>query len=151
MRYGGGVEETGGSLDEVSFPRDGEEGGCVLLFVAVANVLSDREEVRVAETVLIGGIGSVGDGVPFGRDVGGTGCLTGRLSHSLGGGVIFAVDVAAETGVLEGVFSFRGVDVGLRRSVEADGLSFDNLGVSRWAREDLIGEIEFERSQFTTF
>jgi len=123
----------------------------MLLFIVVANVLSDCEEVRVAEAVLIGGVGSVGDGVSFSRDVGGAGRLTGRLSHSLGSGVISAVDVAAETGVLEGVLSFRGMDVGLRRLIEADGLSFDDFGVGRWAREDLIGEIEFERSQFTTF
>ena len=131
MRYGGGIEEAGGSLDEMSFPRDGEEGGCMLLLVAVANVLSDREEVRVVEAVLIGRIGSVGDGISFSHDVGGAGYLTGRLSHSLRGGVIFAVDVATETGVLKGVFSFGGMDVGLGRSVEVDGLSFDDFGV-RW-------------------
>ena len=85
----------------------------MLLFIAVADVLSNREEVRVAETVLIGGVGSVGDGVLFSRDVGGAGYLTGRLIHSLGSGVVFAVDVAAETGVLEGVFSLGRVDVGL--------------------------------------
>ena len=149
MRYGGGIEETGGSLDEMSLPRDGEEGGCVLLFIAVANVLSDREEVRVVEAVLISGVGSVGDGVSFSRDVRGAGRLTGRLSHSLGGGVISAVDVTTETGVLEGMFSFRGVDVGLRRSIEADSLSFDNFGVSRWARTGLIEGVELDRSQFT--
>jgi len=123
----------------------------VLLFTAVANILSDCEEVRVVEVVLVGGVSSVGDGIPFSCDVGGTGRLTGRLSHSLGSGVISAVNVTAETGVLEGVFSFRGVDVGLRRSIEVDSLSFDDLGVGRWAREDLIGGVEFERSQFTTF
>ena len=83
----------------------------MLLFIAVTNVLSDREEVRVAEAVLVSGVGSVRDGVFLGRDVGGTGCLTSRLSHSLGGGVISAVDVAAKTGVLEGVFPLGGVDV----------------------------------------
>jgi len=65
--------------------------------------------------------------------------------------VIFAIDVVTETGVLESVFSFGGVDVGLGRSIETDSLSFDNFGVSRWARTGLIGGIEFERSQFTTF
>jgi len=65
--------------------------------------------------------------------------------------VISTVDVVAEAGVLEGVFSFRGVDVVLRRSIEADSLSFDDFGICRWAREGLIGGIEFERSQFTTF
>ena len=123
----------------------------MLLFIVVASVLSDCKEGRVVETVLVGGVGSVGDGVSFSRDVRGAGRLTGRLSHSLGGGVISAVDVTTETGVLEDVFSFRGVDVGLRRSIEVDSLSFDDLGVGRWVREDLIGGIEFERSQFTTF
>jgi len=123
----------------------------VLLFIVVASVLSDCKEGRVVETVLVGGVGSVGDGIPFSCDVGGAGHLTGRLSHSLGGSVVSAVDVPAETGVLEDVFSFRGVDVGLRRSIEVDSLSFDDLGVGRWVREDLIGGIEFERSQFTTF
>jgi len=114
MRYGGSVEETGGSLDEVGLSRDSEEGGCVLLLIAVTNVLSDREEVRVAEAVLVSGVGSVGDGVLLGRDVRGVGCLTSRLSHSLGGGVVSAVDVAAKAGVLEGVFLLGGVDVDLR-------------------------------------
>src|SRR5712675_1962915 len=145
MRYGGGVEEAGSSLDEVGFSRDGEKGGCVLLLIAIANILRDCEEIRVAEAVLVAGVGSVGDGVSFSRDVRGAGRLTGRLSHSLGGGVISAVDVTTETGVLEGMFSFRGVDVGLRRSIEADSLSFDDFSVGRWAREDLIGGIEFER------
>jgi len=113
VRHRGGVKETGGSLDEVSFPRNGEEGGCVLFLIAVANILSDRKEVGVAETVLIGRIGSIRDGVSFACDVRGAGRLTGRLSHSLGGGVVPAVDVATETGVLESVFSFGGVDVGL--------------------------------------
>jgi len=65
--------------------------------------------------------------------------------------VISAVDVATEAGVLEGVFSFGGMDVGLRQSIEADSLSFGDFGVGRWAREDLIGEVGLERSQFTTF
>ena len=151
MRYGGGIEEARGPLDEMSFPRDGEEGGCVLLFIGVANVLSDCEEIRVAEVVLIGRVGSVGDGVSFSRNVGRTGRLTGRLSHPLGGGVVFAVGVAAEAGMLESVFLFGGMDVGLGRLVETDGLSFDNFGVSRWARAGLRGGVEFERSQFTTF
>ena len=83
----------------------------MLFFIAVLSVLSDCEEVRVAETVLVSGIGSVGDGVLFCRDVGGVGRLTGRLSHSLGGGVVFTVDVATETGVLKGVLPFGGMDV----------------------------------------
>jgi len=63
--------------------------------------------------------------------------------------VISAVDVATEAGVLESVFSFGGMDVGLGRSIEADGLSFDDFGVSRRARTGLVGEVELERSQFT--
>jgi len=141
MWYGGGVEEARSSLDEVSFPGDGEEGGRMLFFIAVANVLSDCKEVRVVEVVLFSRIGSVGDGVSFSRDVRGAGCLIGRLSHLLGIGVIFAVSVAAETGVLEGVFSFGRVDVGLRRSVEVDSLSFGDFGVGRWTGEGLIGEV----------
>jgi len=49
----------------------------VLFFTAVADVLSDCEEVRVAEAVLISGVGSVGDGVFVGCDVRGAGHLTG--------------------------------------------------------------------------
>jgi len=101
----------------------------VLFFIAVANVLSDCEEVGMTKAVLFSGVGTVRDGISFCRDVGRAGHLIGRLSHSLGGGVIFAVDVTAETGVLEGVFSFGGMDVDLGRSVEADGLSFDDFGV----------------------
>ena len=86
----------------------------MLFFIAVANILSDCEEVGMVETVLIGRVGSIRDGVPFGRDVRGAGRLTGRLSHSLGDGMVSAIDVATKTGVLESVFSFGGVDVGLR-------------------------------------
>jgi len=86
----------------MGLPRDGEESGRVLFFIAVASVLSNCEKVRVAEAVLVGGVGSVGDGVSFGRDVGGAGCLTGRLSHSLGIGVVLAVVVAAENKSVEG-------------------------------------------------
>jgi len=133
MWYSGSVEEAGGSLDEVSFSRDGKEGGCVLFLIAVTNVLRDCEEVRVAEAVLISGVGSIRDGVSLGRDVRGAGCLTGRLSHPLGISVVSTVDVAAETGVLECVFSFGGMDVGSRRLIKANGLSFDDFGVCRWA------------------
>ena len=121
----------------------------MLLFIAIASVLSDREEDSVAETVLIGGIGSIGDRISFGRDVGGVGRLTGRLSHALKGGVVFTIGVAAETRVLESVLSFGGMDVDLRRSIEANGLSFDDFGVGRRVGENLIGEMELERSQFT--
>jgi|SRR5712671_4613368 len=151
MWYGGGVKEAGSPLDKMSFSRDGEEGGCVLLFTPVANVLGDRKEVGVAETVLVGGVGSVGDGILFSRDVRGAGDLTGRLSHASGGGVIPAVDISAEAGMLEGVFSFGGMDVVLGQSIEVDSLSLDDFGVGRWVREDLVGGGELERSQFTIF
>ena len=123
----------------------------MLFFIAVANVLSDREEVGMVETVLIGGIGSVRDGVFFVRDVGGARRLTGRLSHSLGSGMVPAIDVVAEAGVLESVFSFGGMDVGLGRSIETDGLSFDNFGISRWSGEQAVGGVVLWSSQDTTF
>jgi len=151
VRYGGCVKETGGSLDKMSFSRDGEEGGCMLFFIPIADILSDREEVGVVKTVLVGGVGSIRDGVSFVCDMRGARRLTGRLSHSLGVGVIFAVGVVAEAGVLEGVFSFGGVDVDPGRSIETDGLSFDDFGVSGWTRMGLVGEVGLERSQFTIF
>ena len=40
--------------------------------------------------------------------------LTGRLTHILWVGVVLAVSVVTEAGVLESVFSFGGVDVGFR-------------------------------------
>ena len=85
----------------------------MLLFIAITNVLSDCEEVGVVETVLVGRVGSIRNGIPFGRDVRGAGRLTGRLSHSLGGGMILAVDVVTEASVLEGVFSLGGMDARL--------------------------------------
>ena len=72
----------------------------MLFLIAVTNILSDREEVGVAEVVLISGIGPIRNGVTFSRDVRGVGCLTGRLSHTLGSGVVFTVDVVAKAGVL---------------------------------------------------
>ena len=103
----------------------------MLFFIAVTNVLGDCEEIGMTKAVLFGGVGTVRDGVLLCCDVGSAGHLIGRLSHSLGGGVIFAVGVAAETRVLEGVRSFGGVDVDFGRSIEADGLSFDDFGVGR--------------------
>ena len=49
----------------------------MLFFIVIAHILSDCEEVRVAEAVLVSGIGSIGDGVGFGHDVRGVGHLTG--------------------------------------------------------------------------
>ena len=106
----------------------------MLFFIAIAHVLSDCEEVRVAEAVLVSGIGSIGDGVGFGRDVRGVGHLTGRLSHASRDGVVFAVGVVTKAGVLKGVFSFGGMDVDSGRLIEANGLSFDDFGVGWQAR-----------------
>jgi len=123
----------------------------VLFLRAVASVLSDGEEFRVAGAVLIGGVGPVRDRISLSCDVGGVGNLTGRLSHALGGGVIFTVGVMAEAGMLEGMLVFGTMYIRLGRSVETDSLSVDDFGVGWWAREDLVGEVELERSQFTTF
>ena len=59
------------------------------------------------------------------------GRLTWRLTHRLGVGVVFAVGIAAEVGMLESVLAFGGMDIGLRGTIEADGLSFDDVGVRR--------------------
>ena len=113
IRYGWGVKKVGGFLDEVSFPGDGEEGGRVLFLRAVTSFLSNVEELGVSGMVLIGGVGSVRDGVLFSCDVGGAGRLTGWLSHVSGVGVILAIGVMTETGMLESMFTFRAVDIGL--------------------------------------
>src|SRR5712672_1023468 len=110
----------------------------MLFLRAVASVLSDIEGLGVLGTVLVGGVGPVGNRVVFGCDVGGTRCLTGRLSHVLGAGVILAIDIVAEAGVLEGVFAFSAMNVGRGRAIEADSLSLDNFGVSRWSGEQAV-------------
>ena len=50
--------------------------------------------------------------VAFSCDVGGARHLAGWLSHVLWVGMILAVDVVTETGVLESVLTFRGMYVG---------------------------------------
>ena len=72
------------------------------------------KELGVVNPIFIGGVGPVGDEVSLGRDVGGAGHLTGWLTHVLRTGVVFAVDVVTEAGVLESVFMFGGVDVRFR-------------------------------------
>jgi len=104
----------------------------VLFLRAVASVLSDGEEFRVAGVVLIGGVGPVRDRISLSCDVGGAGNLTGRLSHALGGGVIFTVGVMAEAGMLEGMLVFGTMYVRLGRLVETDSLSVDNFGIGWW-------------------
>jgi len=69
-------------------------------------VSSGGEKLRVLGLVPIHGVRSARDQVIMGRDMGGVTFLMGRLSHSLGIGVVFAVEVATEGGVLEGVFTF---------------------------------------------
>ena len=57
--------------------------------------------------------------------------------------MVFAVKVAAECGVLESVFAFRRMDVGMRGTVEANSCPFDNVGVSGFSLEKgLIGGFE---------
>ena len=77
--------------------------------------------------------------------------MTGRLSHVSGAGVVLVVDIMAEAGMLEGVFSLRGVDVGLRGTIQVDGLSFDDFGVSGWLREHMVGGVVLWSSQDATF
>jgi len=110
--YSWGVKKVWGSLDKVCFSRDGEEGGHVLLLSAVASFLSDSEKLGIADAVFICGVGPIRGEVAFSCDVGGARHLAGWLSHVLQVGMIFAVDVVTETGVLESVLTFRGMYVG---------------------------------------
>ena len=61
--------------------------------------------------------------------------------------MIFAVLVATKMGMLEGVFSFGGVDESWRRPIETDCLLFDDFSVGGLLGEDLIGEVVSWRSQ----
>jgi len=142
IRYSGGVEKVGGPLDKVCLSRDCEEGSHMLLLSVVASFLSDIEELGVVDAVFIHGVGSIGDEVVLSCDVGGVGHLTGQLTHASRAGVIFAVGIMAEAGVLESVFMFRGVDIGLGGAVKVDGLSLDDLGIGRLLREYLVGCIQ---------
>ena len=86
----------------------------MLLSTRIVSLLRGLEELRIVDVILSGGIGPVGDGVSFGRDVGGSGHLTGWLAHGLRVGVVFAVGVVAKAGVLESVFAFRVMNIGFR-------------------------------------
>jgi len=52
---------------------------------------------------------------------------------------------------LEGVFTVSAMDVGHGRVIEADGLSLDDFGVSRWSGEQAVGGVVLWSSQDTTF
>jgi len=86
----------------------------VLFSTWIIAPLRGFEELGVVDAIFIGGIGSIRDEVFFGCDMGGAGHLTGRLTHVLWTGVVFAVDVMTEARVLEGVLAFGGVNVRLR-------------------------------------
>jgi len=52
IRYGGGVEEIGASLDKMCFSGDGKQGSHMLLLSVVTSFLSDVEELRILGAVL---------------------------------------------------------------------------------------------------
>ena len=77
-----------------------------MLFSAwIVALLRGLKEFGVVNLVFLGGVGSVGDEVFFGCDMGGVGYLTGWLTHGLGAGMVLAIGVVAEAGVLEGMFA----------------------------------------------
>jgi len=86
----------------------------MLLSTWIVSLLWGLEEFGIVDAILGGGIGPVGDGISFGRDVGGAGHLTGWLTHGLRVGVVLAVGVVAKAGVLESVFTFGAMNVGFR-------------------------------------
>jgi len=107
----------------------------MLLSAQIVSLLWGLKEFRIVDVILIGGIGPIGDGISSGHDVGGAGHLTGWLTHGLRGWVVvLAVGVVAKAGVLESVFAFGAMNVGFRRAVEVDDLSFGNFSISRWSR-----------------
>ena len=87
------MKEVGTSLDQVRFSCNGEKGGSVLFPTWIASILKKWGEVFF--------------------DRAGDGWLTRRLTHSSGGGVIFAVDVVAEISMFGGMFLFGGMDIRL--------------------------------------
>jgi len=62
-------------------------------------------------------------------------------------GMILAVSIMTEAGMLESVLAFRRMDVEVGGAVKADGLSFDDFSISRLLGEHLIGGVELRRSQ----
>ena len=86
--------------------------GCSLC--GIGNFLGGRVKAGVVGMIGSRGMGTAQDRVVGGRDVGGV-MLQGRwVSHSSGGGVVFAVHVGAEARMLEGVFSLGAMDKGRR-------------------------------------
>ena len=77
--------------------------------------------------------------------------MTGQLTHALWAGVVFAISVVTEAGVLWSVHSLGRADVVTGGTVEADGLSFDDFGIGRVVRGRLIGGVGLWRSQVITF
>ena len=81
------MEEVGTPLDKVCFSCNSEKGGGMLFPAWVISILDNWGEVFFDRT--------------------GRGWLTRRLTHSSGSGVILAVGVVAEAGMLEGVTGSR--------------------------------------------
>jgi len=120
------VKEVGTSLDKMCLPRDSEEGGGMLLLAWIISALQGWGEVLF--------------------DCTGRGRLTRRLTHSLGIEVV-SVEFVVETGVLGGVLVFGGMNTGFRGPIEADGLSFDDVGVRRGLGQTAIGDVMLQSSQ----
>jgi len=86
----------------------------MLLSTWIVSLLWGFKEFGIINAIFAGGVGPSGDGVSFGCDMGGMGHLTRRLTHGLRVGMVLAVGVVAEARMLEGMFAFGGVNVGLR-------------------------------------
>ena len=115
------MEEVGTPLDKVCFSCDSEEGGGMLFPTWVISILKSWGEVF------------------FDRPR--RGWLTWRLTHNLGVGMVLAIGVVTEARMLEGVFTFRGVDVRPGGAIEADGLSLDDFGVRWWMGQCAVGGV----------
>ena len=77
----------------------------MLLSAWIVSLLWSFEEFGIVDVIFAGRVGPIGDGVSFGRDMGGKGHLTRWLTHGLWAGVVLAVGVVAEARMLEGVFA----------------------------------------------
>jgi len=86
----------------------------VLLSAWIVPLMWSFEEFGIVDAIFAGGVGPIGDGVSFRCDMGGKGDLTRRLTRGLQAGMVLAVGIMAEARMLEGVFAFGGVNVGLR-------------------------------------
>jgi len=80
----------------------------------VDDFFSGGVEFGVSGTVSSRGVSATRDRVAGGRDMGGVAFQGHWVSHSSGGGVVLAVRVVAEAGMLEGVLTFGTMDKGLR-------------------------------------